>query len=51
MYKITFYRITDNIILKEYTLPKEAARECYFQHCNMNSVRSGYNGVKMEEIK
>ena len=52
MYKVTIYRVADKIKLREYIFKNVYDTEnCYFQHCNMNTVRSGYNSVIMGKIK
>jgi hypothetical protein len=52
MYKVTFYRVADKIKLREFIFKNVYDAEvCYFQHCNMNTVRAGYNSVIMGKIK
>ena len=50
MYKVIFSN-KDGTVLRTLVFDNVwAAEDCLFQHMNFNSVRAGYNTVKMERV-
>ena len=50
MWKVIF-STKDGMILRTLTFDNVwTAEDCFYQHVNFNSVRSGYNTVRLEKV-